>query len=176
MLSDRLWEGARGKAVERGVRKVTLSQSGEVRENCQIGFDDVVNSWPPHLDRHHLARIELRLVDLRDRCCADGHGIEAFVQLLERCAEGRFDDFADRREGEAIVFKRLDTGAAVAVNLNVSAVPGDPSQGERLMAILEDRADDSQRTAFAAAWQDRVRRLLIEFADDPDVIGVTPVQ
>lgn len=84
--------------------------------------------------------------------------------------------FADCREGEAIVFKRLDTGAAVAVNLNVSAVPGDPAQGERLMAILEERADDSQRTAFAAAWQDRVRRLLLEFADDPDVIRVKPVQ
>jgi hypothetical protein len=94
--------------------------------------------------------------------------------------QGRFRrkgllSFADHREGEAIIFKRLDTGAAVAVELDVSLVPGDPAQGGRLMAILQDRADASQREAFADAWQARVRRLLLEFADDPRVIHVTPV-
>jgi len=43
------------------------------------------------------------------------------------------------------------------------------------MAILQDRADALQREAFANAWQARVRRLLLEFADDPRVIHVTPV-
>ena len=43
------------------------------------------------------------------------------------------------------------------------------------MAVLEDRADDSIRAAFAQAGQERVRRLLLEFADDPDVIRVMPV-
>ena len=94
--------------------------------------------------------------------------------------QGRFRrkgllSFADSREGEAIIFKRLDTGAAVAVELDVSLVPGDPAQGGRLMAILQDRADALQREAFANAWQARVRRLLLEFADDPRVIHVTPV-
>jgi len=94
--------------------------------------------------------------------------------------QGRFRrkgllSFADTREGEAIIFKRLDTGAAVAVELDVSLVPGDPAQGGRLMAILQDRADALQREAFANAWQARVRRLLLEFADDPRVIHVTPV-
>lgn len=95
--------------------------------------------------------------------------------------QGRFRrkgllSFAERREGEAILFKRLDTGASVAVRLDVSPVPGDPAQGARMGAILQDRADDSLRTAFAHAWQERVRRLLLEFADDPRVICVTPVQ
>jgi hypothetical protein len=94
--------------------------------------------------------------------------------------QGRFRrkgllSFADSREGEAIIFKRVDTGAAVAVELDVSLVPGDPAQRGRLMAILQDRADSSQRKAFADAWQARVRRLLLEFADDPRVIHVTPV-
>ena len=92
--------------------------------------------------------------------------------------QGRFRrkgllSFADSREGEAIIFKRLDTGAAV--ELDVSLVPGDPAQGGRLMAILQDRADSSQQEAFANAWQARVRRLLLEFAVDPRVIHVTPV-
>ena len=95
--------------------------------------------------------------------------------------QGRFRrkgllSFADCREGEAITFKRLDNGAGVAVSLDVSPVPGDPAQGARLAAILQETADDSQRTAFADAWQDRVRRLLLEFADDPRVIRVSPVQ
>jgi hypothetical protein len=92
--------------------------------------------------------------------------------------QGRFKrkgllSFADHREGEAITFTRLDTGASVAVSLNVSPIPGDPAQGVRMAAILQDRADDSQREAFANAWQDRVRRLLLEFADDPRVIRVS---
>lgn len=40
------------------------------------------------------------------------------------------------------------------------------------MTILEGDANDLQREAFAQAWQERVRRLLLEFADDPDVIRV----
>lgn len=83
--------------------------------------------------------------------------------------------FAEHREGEAIIFRRLDNGASVAVTLDVSLVSADPAQGERLMAILQDCADASQQAAFADAWQDRVRRLLLEFADDPRVIRVMPV-
>ncbi|MBY0498224.1 MAG: hypothetical protein K2P74_01220, partial [Nitrosomonas sp.] len=76
---------------------------------------------------------------------------------------------------EAIVFTRLDTNVNVAVTLDVSLIPVDPAQGERLMAILQDCADAAQQTAFADAWQERVRRLLLEFADDPRVIRVTSV-
>lgn len=83
--------------------------------------------------------------------------------------------FASQREGEAIVFTRLDTNVNVAVTLDVSLIPVDPAQGERLMAILQDCADAAQQTAFADAWQERVRRLLLEFADDPRVIRVTSV-
>lgn len=93
--------------------------------------------------------------------------------------QGRFKrmgllSFADHQDGEAIHFRRLDTGAGVAVELDVSWVPGDPAQSGRLMAILQNRADDALRNAFADAWQARVRRLLLEFANDPRVIRVTP--
>ncbi len=81
--------------------------------------------------------------------------------------------FAQQREGEAIIFTRLDTRASVAVTLDISLIPADPAQGERLMAILQDCADAAQQTAFADAWQERVRRLLLEFADDARVISVT---
>ena len=95
--------------------------------------------------------------------------------------QGRFKrrgllSFADHREGEAITFKRRDTGESVAVTLDVSLVPGDPAQGARMAAILQNTADDSQRIAFADAWQDRVRRLLLEFSDDPRVVQVASLQ
>lgn len=81
--------------------------------------------------------------------------------------------FATQREGEAIIFMRLDNRIRVAVMLDISRIPTDPAQGERLMAILHDSADASQQKDFAEAWQERVRRLLVEFADDPQVIRVS---
>ncbi|GMU69294.1 MAG: hypothetical protein AMXMBFR37_16260 [Steroidobacteraceae bacterium] len=80
--------------------------------------------------------------------------------------------FAEHPEGEAISFRRFDTGAEVLADINVSPVPGDPAQRERLVAILQDRANVAVRDAFAGAWQERVRRLLLDFADDPGVIRV----
>jgi hypothetical protein len=84
--------------------------------------------------------------------------------------------FSEQREGEAIIFTRLDNGKSVGVSLNVSLVPGDPAQGARLAAILQDHADEALRLAFANAWQERVRRLLLEFADDARVIHVSRIQ
>jgi hypothetical protein len=37
-------------------------------------------------------------------------------------------------------------------------------------AVVQGDADATQRRAFGAAWQARVRRLLLEHADDPAVI------
>lgn len=93
--------------------------------------------------------------------------------------QGRFKrrgllSFAAQREGEAITFKRRDNGKSVSVSLDVSLVPGDLAQGGRMAAILQDRADDQIRADFAHAWQDRVRRLLLDFADDPRVVRVVP--
>lgn len=82
---------------------------------------------------------------------------------------------AERHDGDAVLFRRLDNGNAVAVELDTSPVPADPNQRALLAAILQDRADARQQAAFADAWQDRVRRLLLEFADDPRVVRVTRV-
>ncbi len=97
------------------------------------------------------------------------HGIQGHFKRMGLLS------YAAQREGEAIHFKRLDSGTSVAVELDISWVPGDPAQSGRLMAILQNRADDTLRRAFADAWQARVRRLLLEFADDPRVIRVRPV-
>ena len=70
------------------------------------------------------------------------------------------------------MFRRADTAENVSVELDLSSVPGDPQQRPLLMAIMQGSADEAQRTAFGTIWQDRVRRLLLEHADDPDVVQV----
>ena len=70
---------------------------------------------------------------------------------------------------------RRDTGGAVEVELDTSSVVPDPAQRMLLPLVLQGVADATQRRQFGAAWQDRVRRLLLEHADDPAVIRVSRV-
>ncbi len=76
--------------------------------------------------------------------------------------------------GQGIVFGRPDSGASVALSLDLSAVPPDPAQRTLLGMVVQGNADATQRRAFGETWQARVRRLLLEHADDPRVIRVHP--
>ena len=78
--------------------------------------------------------------------------------------------YAGRHAGDAIEFRRRDTGASVAVVLDVSHIPGNPRQREWLGAIMQGHADAAQRQAFAEGWQARVRTMLLQHADDPRMI------
>ncbi|MFD2191676.1 hypothetical protein [Pistricoccus aurantiacus] len=79
------------------------------------------------------------------------------------------------KNGGAVCFERLDTGAAVAVMVDAGKVPADASQRERLQAIMQNRATPEQLTEFAYFWQERVRRMLLEHADDPAMIRAIPL-
>jgi hypothetical protein len=67
-------------------------------------------------------------------------------------------------------FTRLDTGTAVEVVADLSRVPGDPRVGKLMPLCLSGQATTAQQAEFRALWQDRVRRLLLDHADDPQVI------
>jgi len=41
-----------------------------------------------------------------------------------------------------------------------------------LQQVLTGQADDAQKREFGRLWQERVRRMLIEHADDPAVVKV----
>ncbi|HET9191094.1 MAG: FmdE family protein [Deltaproteobacteria bacterium] len=69
-------------------------------------------------------------------------------------------------------FRRRDTGAEVGVALDASRVAPAPDLRERMGRALAGDATAPEREAFAEAWQDRVRRLLLEHADDPRVIRI----
>jgi hypothetical protein len=95
-----------------------------------------------------------------------------FQGIAGRHARNGLLVFAGRPGADEVIFRRIDTGAAVAVQLDVSGVPGHPQTRSLLGAILQDQADDQQRAAFAAGWQERVEKLLLQYANDPEVIRV----
>ncbi|KZC42751.1 MULTISPECIES: FmdE family protein [Rhodanobacter] len=73
----------------------------------------------------------------------------------------------------AVQFRRRDNGATVAVELDLSTVPAAPNLRELMVGALQPGAGAEQRAAFAQAWQGRVQRLLLEHADDPQVLRLT---
>ncbi|MDE1895307.1 MAG: hypothetical protein KGJ96_09120 [Xanthomonadaceae bacterium] len=101
---------------------------------------------------------------------AAGNG---FHGIGGRFARQNLLQFADVAGAGAIGFRRRDSGAAVSVELDLRPVPAPPRLGELLAAALDPAASAAKREAFAQAWQGRVQTLLLEHADDPEVLRVT---
>lgn len=92
---------------------------------------------------------------------------------------GRFDRrdklfFAVEMTGE-IRFTRLDTGRAVQTAANLSRVPASPRLPGLMASCLSGTATAAETAEFRQIWQARVRSILLEHGDDPDVFLVTPV-
>jgi hypothetical protein len=81
--------------------------------------------------------------------------------------------YADTTRSDDIRFTRRDNGKSVCVQLDLGSVPPAPNLRALLIAALDDSATAAQRKDFADAWQGRVRRLLLEHADDPAVLRLT---
>jgi hypothetical protein len=71
-----------------------------------------------------------------------------------------FDGF--RADSSAPTFRlgRTDTDETVEVTYHVEAVPGGGPAIGNLQAIVDGRASEDERTAFAEAWNGRVRAVL----------------
>lgn len=67
-------------------------------------------------------------------------------------------------------FRRIDSGDTVHVGLNLAAVPPAAHLRSLMERALAGDASAEERAAFASAWQDRVRQLLLEHADDPALV------
>ena len=70
-------------------------------------------------------------------------------------------------------FTRTDTAAAVGVQARAERVRGDPRIRELIALCVAGAATPEEARLFRTLWQDRVRRLLTEHADDPEVIVVS---
>ncbi len=69
-------------------------------------------------------------------------------------------------------FTRLDNDQSVEVSHHPEAVPRPAQLRMQMQAALAPQADSAQRSAFAQTWQNWVRAMLIEHADDPELITV----
>lgn len=90
---------------------------------------------------------------------------------------GRFDRrdklfFGQPLQQGTLRFTRLDSGVSVEVAADLSHVPADPRLGELMPQCLSGQASAERQQEFRTLWQDRVRRLLLEHADDPLVIRI----
>ncbi len=72
-----------------------------------------------------------------------------------------------------IRFSRLDGSAeSVEVAAHLQRIGGDPRTSLLIGRCLHGEASAEEASLFRTLWQDRVRRLLLEHADDPAVIEV----
>lgn len=69
-------------------------------------------------------------------------------------------------------FTRLDNGLKVQVAANLQSIPSSPKVRELMPLCLSGQGSVDDLRRFGAAWQQRVKTLLLEHADDPQVIVV----
>ena len=67
-------------------------------------------------------------------------------------------------------FSRTDTGAAIQAAFHPEVVARPADLRERMQAALDTGANREARRAFADAWQEWVRRILVEHANDPALV------
>ncbi len=78
-------------------------------------------------------------------------------------------EFDAEIDGE-LRFTNVKTGDTVVVSAHPQHVPADPRMMELFPLHIQGRATREQATLFGRLWQDRVRKILLEHADDPSVI------
>ena len=72
-------------------------------------------------------------------------------------------------------FTRADNGASVDVFYDHKKVPGNPKMQELMQKVLGGMASDEEKTEFGELWQERVRKILIDYKDDEDVCKVVMI-
>lgn len=127
--------------------------------------------------------IEVYMADARD---AGTTGVMAtVVQLVTGAAPetgfhgiaGRFGrnnllHFDQPMQG-TIGLRRKDTGAAVQVELDASVVPWPDEMRMLLPKAASGKADAAELQRFGELWQERVRKMLIDHADDANLVQVS---
>lgn len=70
-------------------------------------------------------------------------------------------------------FTRLDTGASVEASSRTEVVDRPPELRALMHAALDPSAGAPARRAFGEAWQEWVRRILIDHGDDPALVALS---
>lgn len=103
---------------------------------------------------------------------AAGEG--GFKGLAGRFSRRELMRFGEQMPGETR-FTRMDTGAAVDVQVDMSHIPPSPEMSMLLRKVLSGAGSEADAREFARHWQDRVRRILVDHWDDARVVTIRPV-
>ncbi len=127
-------------------------------------------------------RGEIR-VEMRDAIDAGVTGVVAAVvgMLTGAAGAGGFKGIAGRFNRQDLLrfeapieseirFTRLDTGRSVEASAHPEIAPMPPGLRAAIGPALQPGASAAARAAFADGWQQRVRALLVDHADDPNLI------
>ncbi|MCG3200719.1 MAG: hypothetical protein NFCOHLIN_00581 [Gammaproteobacteria bacterium] len=71
-----------------------------------------------------------------------------------------------------LALRRRDTGRGAMLDLDISGIPSDAAMRSLFPRAVAGHANADEQTRFATLWQDRVKRMLLEHADDPGLIHV----
>lgn len=69
--------------------------------------------------------------------------------------------------------RRIDTGAGVQVRFQGAAVPSAPETRDLLPAVLNGTGTAADAARFRDLWQDRVKGILVDHADNPALVELT---
>jgi hypothetical protein len=87
---------------------------------------------------------------------------------------GKFDRrnllFFNASIGGEMRFERIDTGAAVIAAYHPEVVPPEPAMKELMQLVLAGVASNLDKKEFGRLWQERVKRILIDHADDAGLV------
>lgn len=69
-----------------------------------------------------------------------------------------------------LALRRHDSGRGVVLDLDVSSVPPAREMQMLFPKVASEQADEDEQIRFGALWQSRVEKMLIEHADDPELV------
>lgn len=70
-------------------------------------------------------------------------------------------------------FSRSDSGASLSVSYHPEVVPAPPELQLLMPRLLSNEASTVEKTEFGRHWQMRVKRILIDHFDDPEMLTVS---
>lgn len=125
-------------------------------------------------------------VSFRDDQGSGVTGVIANVvsQITGAAGEGGFKGLAGKYKrngllsfnapvGGMIRFERTDRAGAVETDFHPERVLPDKNMSVLLQGLLSQTDQPGDGAAFAAMWQERVRRILIDYCDDPALVTLS---
>jgi hypothetical protein len=71
-------------------------------------------------------------------------------------------------------FRRQDNGESRTASVHLGHIEADARMRPLLQRLLSGKQDAIVAEVFAVLWQDRVRRILIDHFEDPEVVVFSP--